>query len=148
VAREEAVEGVGYYVLRSGAEREVYWRKADVAYLMDKVRGAVEEQARPPVVRYAWPLVVGKTWDQRYTTERPLDRNEWETTQRCEVEREEMTTVPAGTFRTLKVVCRNLRVAMNSIISERWYAPEVKCWVRERLRFSYGIRERELMSST
>jgi hypothetical protein len=146
VAREEAVEGVEYYVLRSDREREVYWRKADLAYRMDKVRGAVEAQSLPPVVRYTWPFVVGKTWDQRFATERPLDRQKWETTQKCEVEREEMTTVPAGMFRTLKVVCRTARAATNPILSERWYAPAVKCWVRERVKFSYGIQERELTS--
>jgi len=49
---------------------------------------------------------------------------------------------PAGTFRTFHVICNNQRSKLLNF--ELWYAPEVGHMVKERTRFSYGIREREL----
>lgn len=144
VDREEIIEGVEYYVVKSGTTREIYWRKADLAYYMDKVEGVVETRHMPPSNWYAWPLSPGKTWELRYTEDKPVDRTTNELARTCRMEAEESITVPAGTFRTLKIVCRNARTG--SITSERWYAPEVKHWIRERTHFSYGIRERELIA--
>jgi hypothetical protein len=96
----------------------------------------------PPVLRYTWPLENAK-WDQSYRrTVRGGDSIE-ETTRACAVGVLEEVAVPAGPFRAYKITCRNQRT--NEILSETWFAPEVKMWVRERGTFSYGIQTRELV---
>ena len=58
---------------------------------------------------------------------------------------EETLTVAGCIFRTIKTVCRDK--ATNEIVSQVWYAPEAKHWVKEWNRFSWGIQERELMAA-
>jgi hypothetical protein len=58
------------------------------------------------------------------------------------VEAEETVTVPAGTFRTLKIVVRNRGTGASEW--EEWYAPEVQQYVRFRDHLSYGVETREL----
>jgi hypothetical protein len=60
------------------------------------------------------------------------------------VDVEDTVTVPAGTFRTLKITWRNKNT--NALFYEEWYAPDVKQWVKIREVLSNGIRERELIS--
>lgn len=142
VDREEAVDGVEYYVITSGRQRESYWRKADLAYYMEKVEGVIEERIVPPFVRFAWPLLPGSAWEQDHRNERPRDRQTEDIALTCRVEAEETITVPAGSFQTLKIVCQNRRTG--AITSERYYSPMVKQVIQERTYFSYGIRTREL----
>jgi hypothetical protein len=68
-----------------------------------------------------WPLTPGKTWEDRFTQELPLDHKTIEFARRC-------------------------RRQPGSIGSEIWYAPEIKQCTRERGPSDYGIRERELIS--
>jgi hypothetical protein len=142
VNREEIVDGMAYYVVTAGRQREMYWQKADLAFYLDKVRGQVERRYIPPQHRYMWPLTPGKTWEDTFIEELPLDHQTIELALRCQVETEETLTVPAGTFRAFKIVCRH----PGAIGSEIWYAPEVKQWIRDREPSAYGIRERELIS--
>ncbi len=144
ITREEILDGVEHYVMAVGRQRESYWRKADLAFSMEKVEGDVEVRAVPPELRYVWPLVPGRRWEQTYTREAPRDKQTEEIARVCQVEAEETITVPAGAFRALKIVCHNQRTG--SLIYEAWYAPEVKHWIRERGRFPYGIRVRELLN--
>lgn len=61
--------------------------------------------------------------------------------------RGETVTVPAGTFRAVKLVCRNK--ATQAIRYEEWYAPELKHPVLLRERLTSGeLRVRELTSYT
>ncbi len=144
VDREETLEGVECYVLKFGRDREIYFRKADLAYYIVKVEGAVETRHSPPSTWFTWPLTTGKTWEMRFTEEKPLDRKTTERVRACRVEAEESVIVPAGTFRAFKVVCRNARTG--SITSERWYSPEIKNEIRVRTHFSYGVEEWELLA--
>ena len=61
-----------------------------------------------------------------------------------EVMASEATTVPAGTFKALKIVHRYK--STGAISYEEWYAPDVRMWVRERDRLEAGPRLRELTS--
>ncbi len=143
VKREEIVDGVEYYVMTAGRQREIYQRKVDFASAMEKVEGEVEVRYMPPRLLYVWPLVPGRRWEQTVTRETPRDNQTEEITSTCQVKAEETITVPAGAFRALKIVCHNKRT--DAFMYELWYSPEVKQVIRERGRFSYGIRERELM---
>lgn len=142
--REEAVDGTECYVVRTGS-REIFMRKDDLAWYMDKVQGAVEVRNVPPRMWITWPLNPGKSWEQAYDRQKPLERITEGIVMVCAVEAEETITVPAGTFSTFKIVCRRgLRTGV--IMDEIWYSPEIKHWIRERSHFSYGIRERELIA--
>jgi hypothetical protein len=143
VDREETVDGVQCYVVKSGPWNS-YWRKSDLAFHLDKHGGVIVTRYDPPQVRYVWPLVAGARWEQRYRRENRRKGETREVTMACEIEADEAITVPAGTFTTRKIVCRN--TATETIMHETWYAPEVKTWVRERGRFSFGLQERELIA--
>src|SRR5262249_48437393 len=94
IQREEIVDGVPYYVGTSGRQREIYWRKTDLAWYMDKVQGDVEVRNVPPRLEYVWPLGPGKRWEQTYTLERPRDRLTQELARVCQVEGAETISVP------------------------------------------------------
>jgi hypothetical protein len=110
---------------------------------MDMVSGEVETRYVPPRVLLIWPLRPGKTWENTSTRESPGDRQTSVIVEACQIGALESVTVPAGTFEAYKITCRNLRTGR--INHEIWYSPEVKHYIRERSRFDYGIRERELI---
>ena len=150
VDREQVVDGTPYYVVVSGPTasqpaREFFYQKTDLAWRMEMVNGNIESKAEPAQLRYVWPLTVGRTWEQTVTVTTDRDgKVSTETRARsCQVAGEETVTVAGGVYRTIKTVCRD---KTNEIVSEMWYAPEVKHWVKEWTRFSWGVQERELMA--
>jgi hypothetical protein len=144
VDRVENLGGADYYVVKAGQRREIYWRKSDYLLLMDKVDGSVELRQTPITPWTMWPLTPGRMWTMHYREERPSERQMEERTRGCKVEAEEDVTVPAGTFRTVKITC--VDAPTGQLTYEVWYAPQVKHWVRERTHFNYGVRERELLN--
>ena len=138
-AREETVDGTEFYVIASGT-REIYWRKHDIAYYMDRVPGGVETRYTP-IPAVPWPLSAGATWQWAFTRERPIARQTNEMTSSCIVS-EDVVTVPAGTFNTLKITCRDTKTGR---IAEDWYSPVVKQRVKETKVFDYGTQVRELI---
>jgi hypothetical protein len=151
VDREEVVEGTAYYVITSGPTksepaREFFYQKADLGWRMLKVNGSIESRAEPAQLRYVWPLTIGRTWEQTVTvtTERQGNRSTETSTKSCQVTGEETVTVAGGTYRTLKTVCRDKTT--NEVVSEMWYAPAAKHWVKEWTRYPWGVQEREIMA--
>jgi hypothetical protein len=59
------------------------------------------------------------------------------------VEAEEIVTVPAGTFHTLKIVYRDR--AKNTVLWEQWYSPKARIWVRLTDQREEGVRTQELL---
>lgn len=141
VDREEMVEGIDSFIVKGGGY-EIYYRSADLAFHLEKYQGVVTTRHAPPSVML-WPLVPGAKWERRYTRERPQDRQTETVWLTCEVWPEEQVTVPAGTFRTVKITCHNQPAG--SLNHEVWFSPEVKHPVRDRAHFPYGVRERELI---
>ncbi len=151
VDREEVVDGTEYYVIVSGPTRqeparEFFYQKADLAWRMLKVNGNVESAAEPAQLRYVWPLTIGDTWAQTVTvtTERQGNTSKGVTARSCRVTGEETVTVAGGIYRTIKTVCRNKTT--DEVEYQMWYAPEVKHWVKEWTKYSWGVQEREVMS--
>ena len=142
VNRIESLDEIPHYVIKSGT-REILYRVSDLAFSLERVDGVVVDRAKPARLSYVWPLAVGKTWEQSYVREQPVDRQTTNRESLHSVDREETITVPAGTFRTLKVVWRNKYTG--ALINEMWYAPDVKLSVKIREVLSSGIRERELL---
>jgi hypothetical protein len=146
VDREETVEGVAFYVIKSGT-REAFYRKSDLAYSHEHLQGELERRNTPPQLLFVWPLAAGAKWEQTFRYERPSGQLNYDTSYAAGVEAEETITVPAGTFRTLKIVFRS--VSAKTVFSERWYSPEVRMWVRIREPArEEGERMRELLKFT
>jgi hypothetical protein len=143
VDREETLEGVAHYVLKSGT-LESFYRKSDLASAQDTLNGVVVVRSTPPRLHYVWPLAAGATWEQTYRFERPKDAQAYDAIVAGAVEGEETLTVPAGTFKTLRVVYRSGPGA--AINWEQWYAPDVRMWVRRREPLKEGVRTRELIA--
>ena len=141
VDREEVVDGVPHYVVKTGS-REIFYRKSDFAASRETVDGAIVVKNTPPRLHYVWPMYVGQTWEQTVLVERPGARQTSERPETATVEAEETVTVPAGTFRTLRVVYRNKKTG--NISYEAWYAPELKQVVKLREVLQTGVRTREL----
>jgi hypothetical protein len=144
VDRVEMVDGAEYYVVKSGQRREIFWRKSDFLLRMDKVDGAVEQRQTPITPWTMWPLIPGQAWTMHYREQRPADRQTGERKRTCKVEGEEDVTVPAGTFRTLRITCTDDH--SGRLVQEIWYGAQVKHWVRERSHLSDGVQERELLN--
>jgi hypothetical protein len=142
VDREETLEGVVCYVIKSGT-REIFYRKSDLASHQETVNGVVVARNTPPRLNFVWPLTVGTTWEQTYRFERPVDGQDYDRVSVGTVDGEEEITVPAGTFRTLKIIYRAKRNGTPSW--EQWYAAEARMWARTRERREEGIYIRELM---
>ncbi len=140
VEGEETVDDVAHYVVRSGS-RQTYYVKATLGLHLGKVNGAVTYRHTPAIV-HDWPLRVGKSWEQNYRREDGAGRV-LEIYSRCTVAEETTLSVPAGTFLTLRVVCRS---RAERIVYEAWYAEEVKNWVRWRIVSTRGDRIDELVS--
>jgi hypothetical protein len=141
ITGEEIVDGLPRYVMRTG-NRNIYWSKADLAWLMEQVNGEIESQAVPEYRKFVWPLEPGKTWLARYQWAHPGEGKTEERTRRHRVAGLESVQVPAGTYQTLRVVVMD---AAGKKVSEYWYAPEAQWLVKERLYIPGGVRERELI---
>jgi hypothetical protein len=98
----------------------------------------------PPRLNYQWPLVVGNKWQHDLTFENWRDRQTIATRQSWEVVAIEDVTVPAGTFRTMKITSRNERT--NTPLYEMWYAPDVKQWVKIHEWREPGEQAREMIA--
>lgn len=142
VNRLEMLDGVQHYVIKSGT-REIFYRVSDLATSLERVDGVVVVRHTPPRLSYSWPLTAGKTWEQDSRDERPVDRQNTNRNSVWVVDAEETVAVPAGPFRTLKIVWRNRNT--NALLYEMWYAPAAKQWVKIREVLTNGIREREMI---
>ncbi len=111
---------------------------------LERVDGVVISRDTPSRLAYVWPLTVGKTWEQSNRQERPVDRTTLDRNSVWTVDTDETITVPAGTFRTMKITWRNKNTG--ALIYQMWYSPDVKQWIKIREILSNGQRERELMS--
>lgn len=141
IVGEETVGGVIYYIMRTG-NREIYYSKDELAWLMDRVEGTVEARASPAYRKFAWPLEVGREWEASYRWENPADRSTEDRVRSHKVESLELITVPAGTFQTFYVTVKS---PAGRLTDEYWYSPEVRWIVKDKVYFSYGVRERELL---
>ena len=144
VVREETVSGVPHYVVKTGS-RDIYYTKADLAWLMERVDGAVETRGTPPDHRFDWPLAVGKEWDATYTLENLIERTTETRPWRYRVDAVEAVTVPAGTFYAFHLTGKDLT---GRLVREYWYAPDVKGLVKQRVFHPYGVENWELVEYT
>jgi hypothetical protein len=140
MVREETLDGTTFYVLRGGS-KDIYVRKSDFAYAMEKENGEVVGRNVPPA-RLA-PAAPGEKWDVTYVREAPKERRTDHIGMSCESSGPETITVPAGTFETLRTTCANSRTG--ELAYEGWFAVATRQMVRDRMFNSDGWRDRELI---
>ena len=138
--REETLDGTTFYVIRSGS-KDIYVRKSDFAYCMEKTNGEIVGRNVPPARFVA--AVAGEKWAVNYVRETPKERRTENLAHTCESSGPEKITVPAGTFETLKTTCRSSRTG--ELTYEIWYAVATRQMVRDRTYYTDGWRDRELI---
>lgn len=143
VDRTEAVDGTAHYVVKAG-NREIFHRVADLAVTQQRVSGRVTNTYLPSWLFIPFPLSVGKTWELVFTEAFPAERQTQELALSCAAEAEELVDVPAGTFNTIRVLCKNARTG--KLHRRFWYCPAVKHMVREEAAVAEGVRKRELIA--
>jgi hypothetical protein len=143
VSRIEQLDGVPHYVIKTGT-REIFFRVSDLAQSLERVDGVIVSREAPSRLNFSFPLSVGKSWEQAFRQERPVDRQTTDYNSVWTVEGEETITVLAGTFRTLKITRRNKNTG--ALVYEMWVAPDAKQFVKIREILSNGQRERGLAS--
>jgi hypothetical protein len=144
VAGVQSIGGVPHYVVKADTRR-IYYRVDDLGFTREELDGRVVREITPSNWRFAaFPLKVGSSWTMKYHEERPADGQSEEVQRRCTVDGEETISVPAGTFPTLRIACRNLLT--DAWIMTIWYSPQVKHLVREETAVAGGTRLRELIT--
>jgi hypothetical protein len=144
VDRRETLDGLPHWVIKTGT-REIFYRVDSLALTKETVEGRVVRQVTPAEWRFmAFPLAVGTSWDMKWHEERPLARETESVERGCRAEAEETVTVPAGTFSTIRVSCRNLRD--NAWLTTLWYSAQVRHIVKEEAAVTGGKRVRELIA--
>jgi hypothetical protein len=143
VARRESLDGVEHIVVKEGT-LELYYRALDGALTLQKDSGEVTRRYAPGWETISFPLSIGKRWETRYTDEVVTDRTTTEVARICLAETQETITVPAGTFATVEILCKNART--DRVVYRLWYSPVVKQMVRRIWHVSEGLYTRELIA--
>jgi hypothetical protein len=111
------------------------------------VKGDAPVTTWDPPIGYDWPLTVGKVWTRKLRVTDHARNQTTDVTANFKVETYEEVTVPAGTFKTYKVVYTD----STGFETINWWNPEAG-WVRIRSkRLSNhpqgpGTRELDLIS--
>jgi hypothetical protein len=120
----QEVRGAQYRVLRVEKLDIYFTQDLHWAWAASAVESKVMVRAVPPQPWFNWPLDVGRRWEYQGILE---------DTQRKEPLRDvykvigmEEVTVPAGTFRAVKIV----REVEASVMDQYWYAPDVGWYVK------------------
>jgi hypothetical protein len=138
VARLHSESGLEHYVVKSGA-REIYYRRQDLRFTRETVAGEIVREVTPPIVSFAVvPLAIGHSVTIRYHEVRPAERPGQDFERAWTVEGQEMVTVPAGSFSTFRIVCKNVKD--DTWVRTVWYSPAVKHFVRDETALPDGGR--------
>ena len=105
----------------SGFRLYEYMTKNWVATFRD---GRIATSAKPAVERYNWPLKVGKSWSSHYVyTDHRRGRTWTGMVNTYRVIRIEQITVPAGTFKTVRIQMEG--AGRSAVRSTHWYSPKL-----------------------
>lgn len=141
VEGQRAIDGVPHWIVRA-LDREIFFRVRDLAHAREDVNGTVEFRSIPPRTM-EWPLRIGREWEQRYTLEFPTQKRTQKVLSSVRVDAEETVIVPAGAFRSMRVVVRDKRTGR--LMGEYWYAPRAMQFVKMREPAGNDTLTRELI---
>jgi len=140
VDREEVLDGEACYVVTSGS-REIFVRKQDLAFYVERVAGTIETRRTPPT-RYL-SGTPGEKWEVRSVFENVARQTKTDMARLCEASGPQSLTVPTGTYETIKTTCTDARTG--ETVYEAWYAPAVRQLIRQKSRPGNIEDERELI---
>lgn len=143
VVREDVSDGTPVYVVRVGRNENFYTK--DLLALQATLQGGrVVTKRNPPQQYLPWPLEVGKEWRNVFILENVEQKSSQTLDFQIVLANFEDVKVPAGNFPSFKIEVYN---SLNgNLLVERWYSPEVKWLVEERVYLASGVREEELIS--
>jgi len=140
IIREDTFNGILCFVMKSG-RTESYYTKDVLGYLASKRRGKIRTQRDAPFQPLAWPLKVGRQWNNVFLFERVNEGTSFDIDYRVVVSKIEEVTVPAGKFKAFKIEV--YRTYDSELLYEWWYSPKVKWFVKKISHVGRGARPRE-----
>ena len=143
VTREEMFEKTPSYVLAIG-RNEYPHTKDNLSVLATVSGGKTLSKNDPPDTPLAWPLEAGKQWQNKFVAENPEQRRSQRIDTEAVVAAVEDIRVPAGKFAAFKI--ETYETQSGELISEQWYAPEVRWFVKSKIYREEGPVEQELIS--
>jgi len=120
---------------------EYYYTKDVLGYLASKRRGRIRTQRDAPFQPLAWPLKVGRQWNNVFLFERVNEGTSFDIDYRIVLSKLEEVTVPAGKFKAFKIEV--YRTYDRELLYEYWYSPKVKWYVKRIAYVGRGTRPRE-----
>ncbi len=142
IIREDAFDGIPCFVIKYG-RTEGFFTKDVLGFLASKRKGRVITKRDAPDQPLAWPLKVGKQWNNVYTREKPQEESSSNFDLQVVVAKLEEVTVPAGMFKAFKIEVYYSHTG--NLSSEWWYSPEVE-WFVKWIRYGSSPREERLKS--
>jgi hypothetical protein len=140
--RDEVFDGHPVYVLAAG-NNEYPHEKETLRVLATISRGKTISRNDPPSLPLDWPLKVGLRWQNNYVLKdiegKPHEKIETEVV----VGDAEMVRVPAGSFPALRL--ETYATPGGELISDQWYAPAVKWFVKSKFYREDGVVEQNLV---
>jgi len=143
VTREEVFDGTPVYVLAAG-RNEYPHDKESLSVLATVSGGKTVSKNDPPSLPLNWPLKVGLRWENQYVLQ-DLERKQSEKIDtEVVVAAFETIRVRAGTFPAFRI--ETYAAPGGELISDQWYAPAVKWFVKSRFYREDGVVEQDLVS--
>jgi hypothetical protein len=143
VVREELFEKSPSYVLAIGKNEYPHARN-NLAVLAALSGGKTIGRNEPPSQPLVWPLETGMQWRNSYVVEDPLRKRAERIDTEVAVAALEEVRVPAGTFQSFRLETYDAQTG--ELISEQWYAPRARWFVKAKIYRDEGTLEQELLS--
>ncbi len=141
VVREEVFEGRPVYILAAG-NNEYPHEKDTLAVLATLTGGKVAMKNDPPSLTLDWPLEVGKHWENHYVIQDVEQKHSEKIDTEVVVGDFEVVRVPAGSFPAYRI--ETYASSGGELLSDQWYAPAVKWFVKSRFYREDGVVEQSL----
>jgi len=143
VVRDEILNGHPVHVVKA-SDLESYYSKESLGLLATAQKGKIISKRSAPLEYFSWPVESGKEWKSSFFNETALQKSSQPTVFHTVAREIREISVAAGVFDTIKI---EIYGAYNGqLVSEHWYAPKAKWFVKNRTYLVEGIREEELTS--
>lgn len=144
IVKEDQIDGVAAFVVAMG-NSEVYFSKQSLGLLATATnKGKLVSKQSSPLEYFSWPLETGKEWRDSFVLENLEQKSSRKFENLHVVAGVEEVRVPAGAFESIKI--ETYAANSGALVSEHWYAPVARWFVKTR-QFPQGmIRDEELTS--
>jgi hypothetical protein len=143
IDREEMVDGLLTYVLRAGNSADFLSRET-LGLIATASQEKLLTKRSGPHEFFSWPLTVGKEWRTSFVVENIAQKTSQKLAYVKVIAGVEEVKVPAGMFEALKIETYGTESGI--LVTEQWYAPKARWFVKTRSYLQDGVREEELAS--